>query len=108
MLTTKYEYEKMARVEQKLWWYRALHEMVFDVLQEYTEDQSVRIIDAGCGTGGLMLYLKERGYSNIEGFDLSADAVEFCLQRGLKAVQDNLTNIGRRYLGRVLRRDHQQ
>jgi SAM-dependent methyltransferase len=97
MLPGKHEYEKMARVEQELWWYRCLHHLVLDSISRNVTGWDITIIDAGCGTGGLMLYLQERGYTNLKGFDLSAEAVRICRQRQLNVVHDNLLNIARRY-----------
>jgi SAM-dependent methyltransferase len=87
----------MARFEQELWWYRALHYLVLDSIRRNVLGWDVSIIDAGCGTGGLLLFLQERGYTNLKGFDLSEDAVRICRQRGLDVTHDNLSNIERCY-----------
>ena len=42
------------------------------LLQEYLEDQSAKILDAGCGTGLVGADLHQKGYCNLEGFDYSA------------------------------------
>ena len=42
----------------------------------------MRIMDAGCGTGLLARVLKEAGYTNIDGFDLSPEMVEIARQTG--------------------------
>jgi len=56
-------------------------------------DKNIAILDAGCGTGGLLSFLRQKGYSNLVGFDGSADAVDFCRQRGLNVTQHNLLDI---------------
>lgn len=75
MLERSHEYEKMAHVEQEHWWYVALHHLVLRALRHKFAHIDPAIIDAGCGTGGLMLFLRDRGYSDLQGFDLSEDAV---------------------------------
>jgi SAM-dependent methyltransferase len=55
------------------------------------------IIDAGCGAGGLLWLLKEHGYRNASGFDLSPVAVEICRGRGLEVGRDHLLNTARRF-----------
>lgn len=40
-------------------------------LAGHLENPSVRILDAGCATGGLLGFLKERGFSNLVGLDPS-------------------------------------
>jgi SAM-dependent methyltransferase len=44
-----------------------------------------KILDAGCGTGGLISVLSRTGY-DLEGFDYSDDALHFCHERGLNNV----------------------
>jgi SAM-dependent methyltransferase len=97
MLDRKEEYEKMARVEQEHWWYRALHHLVLDSLRGNTRNNDISILDAGCGTGGLMLFLRQEGYTRVRGFDLSPHAVEICRGRGLDVEQCDLRNVATRY-----------
>jgi SAM-dependent methyltransferase len=48
------EYALMDAVEDHMWWYRALHRRLLDAL---TEIDGV-VLDAGCGTGGLLARLR--------------------------------------------------
>ncbi len=97
MLEREHEYEKMASVEQKLWWYRALHYFVLSSIRKNVTGQDIKIIDAGCGTGGLMMFLKRHGYTNLQGFDLSEKAVEICRHRLQDVVLANLLDISSLY-----------
>jgi len=82
----------MFRLEEQLWWYRILHETVLKAIQQqFGERRDIRIFDAGCGTGGLLHYLKRQGYTNLRGVDGSADAVAFCKERDLAVDLVNLT-----------------
>ncbi len=74
----------MAEVELSHWWYRSLHALVLDTLEQFGLDADCRIIDAGCGTGGLLVRLGEAGY-RAQGFDFSPLAVECCRGRGATA-----------------------
>ena len=49
------EYIRMDAVEDRMWWYRALHARLLDALAE-RPDQSP-VLDAGCGTGGFLAIL---------------------------------------------------
>ncbi len=51
------EYLKLAEVEDQMWYFRALHAHVRRELAEMKRDAAV--LDAGCGTGGLILRLRE-------------------------------------------------
>jgi len=50
-------------------------------------DRSARILDAACGEGALLAWLRERGYTNLDGFDLSPECVAWCHRLGLTFVK---------------------
>ncbi len=57
-------------------------------------DRNCRILDAGCGEGWALLFLRELGYRNLAGFDLSAENVQICRDVGLNFVeQHDLLNV---------------
>lgn len=41
------------------------------------------MLDAACGTGGLLSYLRDRGFRHLTGFDYSRHAIDFSVERGL-------------------------
>jgi SAM-dependent methyltransferase len=93
MLINYDEYRMMYEAEEKLWWYRILHEKVLKEIQnKFIDNKEIKILDAGCGTGGLMSFLIKHGYENIQGFDYSEDAVSFCIERNLNVKQTDITN----------------
>jgi ubiquinone/menaquinone biosynthesis C-methylase UbiE len=53
------EYDRMDRVEDAMWWYRALHARVIEALRREPGDPSLPLLDAGCGTGGLLRRLAQ-------------------------------------------------
>src|SRR5262245_53676270 len=95
MLDRTQEYTSMAEVEGTLWWYQALHHLVLAAIRAHAGTAEPEIVDAGCGTGGLMLFLRAHGLRNVRGFDLSADAVMWCKKRDLDVKPGNLLDIGR-------------
>lgn len=76
----------MYRSEDKLWWYCGLRDTLKYYLTKHTPLDAA-ILDAGCGTGKNMKFFITLGYTNVQGFDYSADAIEFCKKRGLNQVQ---------------------
>ncbi|MBD2700628.1 class I SAM-dependent methyltransferase [Spirosoma sp. BT702] len=83
MIGRSEEYEKMFKLEGQLWWYRNLHERVVEALEKrFGQRRDIAILDAGCGTGGMLDFLRRKGYKNLRGIDGSADAVAFCQERG--------------------------
>ena len=83
----------MAQVECRLWWYRALHHLVADALARNHLGHNARVLDAGCGTGGLMIFLRDLGYCKLSGFDVSPEAVAVCQQRNLSVQAGDLRHM---------------
>jgi len=48
------------------------------------------VLDLGCGTGGLLSLLRQRGHDRIVGVELDEDAVVTCVRQGLDVVQADL------------------
>ena len=81
------EYRRMFSVENRHWWYVALHEVVISlVATEATARGPLQIFDAGCGTGRLAELLAP--YGAVSGCDAAAAAIAFCRQRGLHAMEE--------------------
>jgi SAM-dependent methyltransferase len=54
------EYEKMERAEDGMWWYAGLHaHLLFFLRQSLGDRKNAVVLDAGCGTGGLLRALAE-------------------------------------------------
>lgn len=80
------EYAVMFRVEETHWWYRALHQLIFEMLERGLPDwRDKAILDAGCGTGAILKRLGNPA-KNV-GVDLAPKAIAFCKERGLDNVQ---------------------
>lgn len=93
MLERPEEYEIMATAEANHWWYRTLHESCLRAIKQWKTTNNIKILDAGCGTGGLMIYLSEQGYKDTAGFDLSEIAVEKCVQQHLNVWQQDIKEL---------------
>ena len=51
------------------------------------KDRNARILDLGCGHGPLLRCIKEWGYNNIQGIDVSEEQVELAHHYGISEVQ---------------------
>ncbi len=85
MIDNRAEYERMYAVERSLWWYQVLHGRILYQIQKHfgSTTLNLKILDAACGTGGLLSFLREKGYSNLAGFDYSQHAIDFSRERNL-------------------------
>ena len=82
----------MYEAEDTHWWYRGLRGVMFELLGlhragRHSGQHSLKILDAGCGTGGTLQALANAGFTSIEGFDINEPALYFCEARGLKNVR---------------------
>jgi ubiquinone/menaquinone biosynthesis C-methylase UbiE len=67
------EYDLMDAVEERMWWYRALHLRVLDALQRCPGTPGA-LLDAGCGTGGLLRRLAGKSTRALVGLDFNPEA----------------------------------
>ncbi len=73
----------MYHLEDHYWWYNGLRHMVTTMLTRAGVSSAASLLDAGCGTGGILEHVaKKRGITGI-GFDFAADGLVCCRQRGL-------------------------
>ena len=84
------EYVKMAEAESVMWWYRALHANLIWLIRRYAPGDG-GLLDAGCGTGGLLAKLRTcfPGRLNV-GVEFSPSAAEMAADKnaGMVAVGD--------------------
>ncbi|MCR0980569.1 class I SAM-dependent methyltransferase [Roseomonas populi] len=68
------EYDLMDAVEDGMWWYRAVHARLLDVLERRPGQAALPVLDAGCGTGGFLRRLAEVTARPAIGLDYNARA----------------------------------
>lgn len=81
------EYDLMRAVEDRHWWHAVLRSLVEQALAGRLTPRG-RLLDAGCGTGGMLEFL--RGCMrdlDVTGIDAAEEAVRHCHRRGLQTVQ---------------------
>jgi SAM-dependent methyltransferase len=77
------EYERMHALEGQLWWYRGLHGLVVDQVAAMARATVRPVLDAGCGTGGLLAALARRGACTARlGLEYDADAAALAAEKG--------------------------
>ncbi len=65
------EYTLMEELEETMWWYHGSHENILWALSKYARNTS-DLLDAGCGTGGMLKAIHERFPSaRLHGLDIS-------------------------------------
>ena len=78
------EIDAMRSVEDDLWWYRGLRRHVVNSIEP--PHSAFQLLDAGCGTGGMLSYVRARfPEAALTGMDFSKRALELTGQRNLRA-----------------------
>ncbi|WP_044562250.1 class I SAM-dependent methyltransferase [Azospirillum sp. B4] len=81
------EYALMDRADGTMWWYRCLHDLVTLFLGRHLTTTAPVILDAGCGTGGLMVRLRQAWpQATLHGVDLSFRACGRTRRKGADSV----------------------
>ncbi|MCF2520687.1 class I SAM-dependent methyltransferase [Dyadobacter sp. CY351] len=95
MIDNRLEYQRMYEVERMLWWYQVLHEKVLNAIKAHfgIGKHNLKILDAACGTGGLLSFLTDAGYADLAGFDYSQHAIDFSRERNLNVGFGDLKNV---------------
>ena len=87
------EYRRMFEAEERQWWYAGQREVAQALLEPWAQGSSasLRLLDAGCGTGFNLLALARLGRAS--GIDLSPEAIRFCRERGVRVARASLLSL---------------
>ncbi len=77
-------YAAESKIEQEHWWFVVRRKLVKFYLKN--RDKNSSILDIGSGSGSNLRLLREMGFINYQGFDLSDLAKKFCEEKGLGKV----------------------
>lgn len=57
------------------------------ISKHFPADRNARILDVGCGSGTLLYFLREAGYENVAGVDVSLEQIQHARQLGFASVR---------------------
>lgn len=72
-------------IESSHWWFVARRQAVHDLMVKAHLGSTARILEIGCSGGLLMEQLRREGFGQVQGIDISEDAIELCGHKGLSA-----------------------
>ena len=75
-------YTKMYEREDFFWWHKGMNKIIDSILDKYFVNKSNnKILDIGCGTGGMFKTLSK--YGQVFGIDKSEYAVNYARKRSI-------------------------
>ncbi|GAA3935255.1 class I SAM-dependent methyltransferase [Hymenobacter algoricola] len=78
---------KYHELEEQHWWFQSRRDVVFSLIQDLHLSKEAAILEVGCSGGPLQQRLRNEGYSNLTGIDLSESAIALAQQRQIPNVQ---------------------
>lgn len=81
-------YSLIHQTETVHWWSKSMTTLTLSMLRQYSSrSEDLKMVDVGCGTGFMMDSLKRLSCGEEPfGVDISAYAIRYCKERGLKNV----------------------
>jgi len=77
------EYERMHALEDWYWWFVARRAAAARFIRDYAPpERPLQILDAGCGTGGMLDLFTSWPDAEVTGADLASEALQFSRRRG--------------------------
>jgi len=73
----------MFQLEDRYWWFEGSRQFILSALSDVPTRETGRILDAGCGTGGLLKRLADR---KAWGIEIASEGIGLCRRRGLNNV----------------------
>jgi len=77
--------DEMAAFEDRHWWFIGKRLLVVALLGDRATRPGLRVLDVGCGTGGVLAHLRDGGAATV-GVDRSLQALRHCRARGIPAL----------------------
>jgi SAM-dependent methyltransferase len=76
----KDQYQRLFELEDRLWWFVGMRKLSFALIDRFVRAAPpLSILDAGCGTGGMIPHLQS--YGSVVGMDLSGEDLAFARRR---------------------------
>lgn len=77
--------QEMYELENEYWWFIGRRRIVRRLVKRYAPEGDLRILDAGCGTGGTLEALD--GLGELCGCDIAQEALGLARQRGIERLR---------------------
>ncbi|HEY6980695.1 class I SAM-dependent methyltransferase [Reyranella sp.] len=76
-----------ARIEATHWWFVGRRRLFAREIARAGVPATARVLDVGTSTGTNLRMLRDLGFAEVEGLDLSEQAIRYCAEKGLGPVR---------------------
>jgi ubiquinone/menaquinone biosynthesis C-methylase UbiE len=83
----KYYEKKYHELEEENWWFVSRRDIILKLIKNEGIKPTEKILEIGCSGGPLIKLLTEEGYTNISGIDISQEAIDQCVAKGIDNVK---------------------
>ena len=80
-------YAAEAALEEHHWWFVGRRRLFAREIGRMRLPRDARVLDVGTSTGTNLRMLRDGGFTNVTGLDLSDEAIRFCREKGLGTVR---------------------
>src|SRR5215475_3136318 len=80
-------YAVEAEVEANHWWFIGRRRLFSEMIADLQLPSDARVLDIGTSTGTNLRLLRDLGFANRKGLDLSDEAIRWCKQKDLGIVE---------------------
>lgn len=81
------DYFTLRNVDEEFYSQHSLPAYIKNILPD---NKNAKILDIGCGIGITLNHLKNLGYNNLKGIDISEEAVAYCLKKNLDVEKNEI------------------
>jgi len=80
---TPEDFKALYELEEGYWWFVGMRKITATLLHVLLAPRPRRILDAGCGTGFMLRWLRQySGGQSVVGIDISPEGLAYCRKRG--------------------------
>jgi SAM-dependent methyltransferase len=80
-------YSEEDEIEAEHWWFQGRRKLFAGVLRRFGAREDSRILDAGTSSGTKLRMLRDGGYIDFRGLEISPVAIEICARKGLGPIE---------------------